>query len=114
MTMTAKLRAALRAECNTLQATVHVGKDGLTQAVMQSLDDALRTRELVKIQFSKNADVDAKASANRAELRDGEATRGRATIASLANEVAASVGADVVQTIGRTATLYRENPDLHE
>ena len=70
---------------------MHVGQHGLTRAVRQTIEDALRTHELVKIQFSKNADVSAK--------RGGERSRG-------------DVGADVVQVIGQTATLYRENPEL--
>ncbi len=70
---------------------VHVGQHGITGAVRQTIDDALRTRELVKIQFSKSADTDAKATAN---------------------EIAAASNADVVQVIGKTATLYRPNPEL--
>jgi RNA-binding protein len=70
---------------------VHVGQHGLTDAVRQTADDALRTHELVKFQLTKSADVSAKEAAN---------------------ELAAALGADVVQVIGRTATLYRENPDL--
>ncbi len=93
MTLSSKERAALRAQANHLPVTVHAGRHGITDALNQSLEDALRTRELVKVQFSKNASVDAK---------------------SAANEIAASIGADVVQTIGRTATLYRENPELHK
>lgn len=93
MTLSSRERAALRARANQLQVTVHVGHHGVTDALRQSLDDALRTRELVKMQFSKNAGIDTRAAAN---------------------EIAATVGADVVQTIGRTATLYRENPDLHK
>lgn len=93
MTLSSKERAALRAQAHQLSVTVHVGHHGITDALRQSLEDALRTRELVKIQFSKNAAVDAK---------------------SAANEIAASVAADVVQTIGRTATLFRENPELHK
>ena len=89
--MTGKERAGLRAHANRLPATVHVGAQGLTTTLRQSLDDALRTRELVKIQFSKNADNDAKQAAN---------------------EIAASSRADVVQVIGKTATLYRPNPEL--
>jgi RNA-binding protein len=91
MSLTSKERAALRAEAHHLSASVHVGHQGLTDAVRQTLDDALRTHELVKIQFSKNADASAK---------------------DVANELAASVNADVVQVIGSTATLYRENPEL--
>jgi RNA-binding protein len=91
MTLSSKERAALRAEAHHLTATVHIGHQGITDTLRQSLDDALRTRELVKIQFSKNADVDARVSAN---------------------SLAEATGADVVQVIGRTATLYRENPEL--
>src|SRR5215472_18448842 len=91
MSLTSKERAALRAEAHHLSASVHVGHQGLTDALLQSLDDALRTHELVKVQFSKNADASAK---------------------DTANELAASVKADVVQVIGHTATLYRENPEI--
>ena len=91
MTMSGKMRASLRAECNGLQATVHVGKEGLTQALIQSLDDALRTRELVKVALNKSVDVTAKEAAT---------------------DLAKRVRADVIQVIGRTASLYRKNPQL--
>lgn len=91
MALTSKERAALRAEAHHLSASVHVGQHGLTDSLRQSIDDALRTHELVKIAFGKNADVTAKDSAN---------------------ELAESVGAEVVQVIGKTATIFRENPDL--
>jgi RNA-binding protein len=92
VTLTSKQRAELRARAHHLDVIVHVGHHGITDTVRQTLDDALRTRELVKIQFSKNADAMAK---------------------DAANELARDMQADVVQTIGRTATLYRENPELH-
>jgi RNA-binding protein len=91
MALSSKERAALRAEAHHLSAAVHIGHQGMTDTVRQTIDDALRTRMLVKIQFSKNADVEAK---------------------DVANELAGSLDADVVQVIGRTATLYRENPEL--
>lgn len=91
--LSSKARAALRAEAHHLAVTVHVGHQGLTDAVRQSIDDAIRTRELVKIQFSRNDDVSVK---------------------DAANDLARAMGADVVQVIGRTATLYRENPDKSE
>jgi len=89
--LSSKARASLRAEAHHLAVTVHVGHQGVTDAVRQSLDDALRTRELIKIQFSRNDDTNVK---------------------DAANELSRAMGADVVQVIGRTATLYRENPDL--
>jgi len=91
--LSSKTRAALRAEAHHLPVTVHVGHQGVTDAVRQSLDDALRTRELVKIQFSRNDDTDVK---------------------NAANDLARAMHADVVQVIGRTATLFRENPELGE
>ena len=72
---------------------IHVGHQGATESLQQALDEAFSTRELVKVQFSKNADVKAK---------------------DAANDLAASVDAEIVQTIGRTATLYRYNPELHK
>jgi len=91
--LTSKTRAELRAEAHHLAPAVHVGHQGITDTVRQAIDDALRTRELVKIQFSKNADTDVKTSANA---------------------LASALEADVVQVIGRTATLYRRNPELHK
>ena len=91
MAISSKQRATLRGEAHHLTATVHVGQHGLTDALRQSVDDALRTHELVKIQFTNNAAVTAKQAAN---------------------DLATAMHADVVQVIGHTATLYRENPDL--
>ena len=91
MSLSSKARAALRAEAHHLAASVHVGQHGITPALRQTLDDALRAHELVKVQFGKNAGVGPK---------------------DVANELATALGADVVQVIGKTATLYRENPEL--
>jgi RNA-binding protein len=93
VSLTSKRRAALRAEAHHLEPAVHIGQHGMTPAVIQSVDDALRTRELVKIQLGRSADLDA---------RDA------------AKQLAAAVSADVVQVIGKTTTLYRENPELHQ
>lgn len=91
MPLTSKERAALRAEAHHLTALLHVGHHGAHETVIGALDDALRTHELVKIQLNKSA---------------GESAR------DTASGVAADLRAEVVQVIGRTATLYRHNPDL--
>ena len=90
MSMTGKARAALRAEAHHLAVQVHVGHAGLTPSLLASLDDVLRTHELVKCQVARGGELSA---------RDA------------AGEAAGAMGADVVQVIGRTFTLYRENPD---
>ena len=61
MPLSSKERAALRGEAHRLTASVHIGQHGLTETVRQTVDDDLRTHELVKIQFTKNADADVKA-----------------------------------------------------
>ena len=86
-----KDRAALRAEAHHLTATVHVGQHGVTPTLIQSLDDALRTRELVKVQLGRQVEVKAKEAAQA---------------------LAEATGADVVQVIGKTVTLYRQNPEI--
>ena len=91
MTLTSKERAELRAEAHRLSPLVHVGHQNLTDAVIQTIDDALRTHELVKVALAKASDVKPK---------------------DASHALAEKLGADVVQTIGRTCTLYRENPDL--
>ena len=91
MTMTGKDRAVLRGEAHHLVAAVHIGHQGLTESVIATIDDALRTRELVKIQLAKTTDATPKVAAGHL----AEATK-----------------SEVVQVIGRTVTLYRWNPDL--
>lgn len=91
MAMTGKERAALRAEAHHLDVKVHVGHQGLTDALLGSLNDVLRTHELVKLQVAKAGELSAKQAAN---------------------EIAEKMGAEVIQVIGRTLTIYRENPDL--
>lgn len=89
--MKGRERAELRAEAHHLNPTVHIGQHGLTPAAISSLDDALRTRELVKVKLGNKDDVKPK---------------------DVANSLALATNAAVVQVIGRTATFFRENPDL--
>lgn len=89
--MKGKERAELRAEAHHLSPSVHVGQHGLTPSLINSLDDALRTHELVKVKLQP-----------RAEVKPKEA----------AQALALATSSDIVQVIGRTATFYRENPDM--
>ena len=93
MTMRGKDRAELRAEAHHLRPTVHVGHHGITATLLQSLDEALEARELVKVQVERNAPLSVKETAG---------------------ELATQVGAEVIQAIGRKTTLYRLNPELHK
>ncbi|HJQ52795.1 MAG TPA: YhbY family RNA-binding protein [Gemmatimonadaceae bacterium] len=91
--MKGRERAELRAEAHHLDPTVHVGQQGLTPTLITSLDDALRTRELVKVKLGLKGELKPK---------------------DVASSLALATGAAVVQVIGRTATLFRENPDLEK
>ena len=46
----------LKAEGQRLEPVVYVGKSGLTAAVLQSVEQALRARELIKIRFDHDRD----------------------------------------------------------
>lgn len=89
--MKGRERAELRAEAHHLSPTVRVGQQGLTQSVIGALEDALRTRELVKVKLGNKDDAKPK---------------------DVASALALATNSAVVQVIGRTATLFRENPDL--
>lgn len=91
MPLSSRDRADLRGEAHHLTALVHVGQHGVSPTVVQALDEALRTKELVKVQLGRNAEMKAKEAAT---------------------ELARETDSEVVQVIGKTATFYRENPEL--
>lgn len=84
--LTGKQRRHLRALANRLPATVRVGKDGISDALVASLEAELAHRELVKVALNPNADV---------------------TPATIARRLPEATGARWVQTLGRTIVLYR-------
>lgn len=89
--MKSKERAELRAEAHHLQALVHVGHQGVTDTLVGATDEALRTRELVKVDISRNLS---------------------APVGEVARALTEATGAELIQVIGRKAVLYRENPEL--
>jgi RNA-binding protein len=78
---------ALRKRAHDLDVTVWVGKSGLG-AVVDELGDQLGDRELVKVKFLR-------------------AARGGTDVETLAADLAERVDAQVVETRGNTAVLYR-------
>jgi RNA-binding protein len=57
--MTSKQRAYLRSMANTTEAILHIGKEGVTQAVAQQAWDALEARELIKVTVQRTAPYDS-------------------------------------------------------
>jgi RNA-binding protein len=84
--LTGKQRRHLRALGQQLSATLHVGQEGVSEAVVRQADVQLEAHELIKVRVGDNAPEDRHATA------EGLAHRTRAELA---------------QVIGRTALLYR-------
>jgi RNA-binding protein len=84
------LRRRLRAAGHHLAPIVQVGKEGLTDAVVRQLDEALAHHELVKLKVGTESPED------RFEV--AEALGGRA-------------GAQIAQILGRTVLAYRRHPE---
>ena len=84
--LTGKQRRHLRALGQRLTATLHVGHDGVTDAVVRQADAQLEAHELIKVRVSENA------PASRHDVADALAQR---------------THAEVAQVLGRTALLYR-------
>ena len=86
--LTSKQRAEFRAQANSLETTLMVGKDGVTEAVVAEADKLLTARELVKGKVLETAPDFA-----------GE----------IAAQLAEATGSEVVQVIGMRFVLFRRN-----
>lgn len=85
--LTGKQRRHLRALAHELQPLVLVGQKGITEALIQNLDEQLTAHELVKV---KVHDADA--------------------IETSARALAAGTRAALAQVIGKILLFYREHP----
>jgi RNA-binding protein len=92
--LTARQRAHLKALAHPLKPILQIGKDGVTDAVARTVEDAFHTRELLKVKVLEAAPAGAR--------EVGE---------SLAGGVP---GVKLVQVIGRTVVLYRRHPEQPE
>ncbi|MEO5561085.1 MAG: YhbY family RNA-binding protein [Dokdonella sp.] len=88
--MTASQKRYLRGLAHDLKAVILVGQKGVTPALLGELEGALAFHELIKV---KLADDDRESRAVSIE------------------QIRASSGAEVVQTIGKIACFYRRNPE---
>ncbi len=90
MQLRGKQRRHLRALGHHLEPAVRVGKAGVAGAVLRAADEALSRHELIKVRREPECPEDRR---------------------SLAEALARELGAEVVQTLGRTLLLYRPSPD---
>lgn len=91
--LTSKERAKLRGMAGRLEPVVLVGKGGVTDNVVQEVENAFHTRELMKGKVLEAALMTAR---------------------EVCDELAYRTRSDGVQAIGNVFVLYRENRDLAE
>lgn len=84
--MTSKQRAYLRSLANPLTAILQIGKNGLNDNLIKQVDDALESRELIKISVLETAPDEKRV---------------------LAEELALATNSFLVQILGNKITLYR-------
>jgi len=85
-----KARHHLRSLGHGLEIVLHVGKTGISDALVEELERALQAHELVKIRLLRECPVDK---------------------LDAAVQLAARTGAEHVQTVGSVLLLYRERPE---
>jgi RNA-binding protein len=81
--------AKLKGMAQRMDATLKVGRAGLSESFLQSVRETLAHRELIKVKFD--------------EFKDQKKT--------LAPELAQKTDSRLVTLIGNVAVLYRQNPD---
>jgi len=83
-----KQKKQLKAIANTIDTKYQVGKQEITDTLLDMLDKALEAKELIKIDVLKSAE---------------------APTMQIALDIASKLNATLIQVIGRKATLYRES-----
>ena len=86
MSLSTKDRKALKSQAQRLNAVVKIGKAGITEALLASVDQALKHQKLIKVKFD--------------EFKDQKR--------ELAPQLAERSGSELVTLIGNVAVLYRE------
>ena len=89
--LTSKERAELRAQANTLDTTLMVGKDGVTDALIAEADNQLTARELIKGKVLENAMLSPR---------------------KVCDALCEATGADGVSVIGTKFVIYRFSEKL--
>lgn len=86
--ISSKERKVLSGMGQKIDPVVQIGKNGVTEAVLQELEDVLEARELVKISVLRNCDFTAK---------------------EIINDLADDLNAEPVSCVGSKIVLYRKS-----
>ena len=82
-------RSYLRSQAHHLEPVVLIGKNGITDGTLKTVNTALNTRELIKIKFREYKDEKQSLSPKIAKLTESH----------------------IVGIIGHTVILFRQNPN---
>ncbi len=88
--LSGKQKRYLRSLANNLNSTFQIGKDGLNDNLIISINDNLKANELVKVSVLKTCET----STNEIEI-----------------EICAKCKCELVQHIGRTLVFYRRSKE---
>jgi RNA-binding protein len=89
MTLSSRQTSQLRSLAQRLDPILHLGKAGVTDAFVASVDQALNDHELIKIKFTA--------------FKDSKKP--------LAEEIATRTNSELVWIVGHVAVFYREQSD---
>ena len=87
--MDSRIRKLLRSQAHHLEPVVLIGKNGITDGTIESIDRVLEAQELIKIKFR--------------EFKDEKL--------SLSYKITELTNAQIVGVIGHTVIIFRQNPD---
>lgn len=90
MELNGKQRRALRALGHHLEPVVMLGKEGVTEAVINAASQALTDHELIKVKVGESSPIDRHEAADL---------------------LAQATKSEVAQILGRTLLLFRRNPE---
>lgn len=85
-----KQRAYLRSLAQKIQPVFQVGKNGITDSLIEDLSNALEARELIKITLLNSIPSDKN---------------------DIANEIANQTNSEFIQLVGNKLTLYKQNKE---
>lgn len=86
--LTSKQRAYLRGLANSYDSLFQIGKGGVSDTLIKQVEDALKKRELIKLNSLENCPN---------------------TPREVADEIATKAKCDVVQVVGRKMIFYKRN-----
>lgn len=89
-TLTAQQKKTLKSMAHALKPLVQIGKQGLSEKLIQQVDQALLNHELIKVKILEACPLGKQ---------------------ECAEELSAATQSHVVQIIGRTLVMFRAHPE---